>query len=98
MMSNLETGWIYVPFENVQQRNDLKRHFGICAKKEMEDVGISEDHRKNGIPTLIIIDKQRDVVLTAQGIDDIMGSETTTKVDDPLSKWRHLLSLSNLED
>ena len=110
LQSNLEDGWIHVPFDNVEQRSNIKRHFGVCAKKEMEDLGITPENRNDGIPTLVVIDKQRDTVLTTKGMDDILvdgnddngndndnGTDAKTKKD-PLAKWRQLLSESNLED
>ena len=96
-------GWLYVPSTaNKEQRIiNIRRHFGVGSGKEEEEESTNND------PALIIVDKQRDVVLTTTGIEDIMKYEEqeqdgngdgSSNVVDPLTKWRHLLSESNLED
>ena len=98
-------GWLYVPSTtNKQQQRiiNIRRHFGFGTGNEEEEEGTTKND-----PILIIIDKQRDVVLTTNGMDDIMkyeeqgqekDSNGNVNVVDPLMKWRHLLSESNLED
>ncbi|KAF0696811.1 Aste57867_12473 [Aphanomyces stellatus] len=51
--------WLAVPF-NDPLRNDLKRKYQICAKKEMEDVGVVD--RVNGIPSVVIVAPNGDVL------------------------------------
>jgi nucleoredoxin len=86
---NLEKGWHYIPFDEEELRSNLKRHFGICAKKEMDALGISTEQRKGGIPTLILMDVQKEKVLLDDAIPHVMGD---TKLDDPLVYWMSLLS------
>lgn len=93
MEENLSStpNWLYVPFDNEEERSDLKRHFGACASKEVSMLGMKPEDRKSGIPTLLLIEKKTEQILTSDGISDIMGN---TKVDDPLTKWSSQLSSS----
>ena len=88
MRGELEDGWDSIPFENEEERSNLKRCFGICAKKEMENLGMTSEQRKGGIPTLVVFDKTTSVVLSKDAIPDLMGD---TKIDDPLAHWKSLL-------
>ncbi|KAL3929142.1 MAG: hypothetical protein SGARI_004836, partial [Bacillariaceae sp.] len=85
---NLEDGWNFLPFEQEELRSNIKRHFGICAKKEMETLGITSDDRKGGIPTLILIDTKTGKVLHSDAIPHVMGD---TKVECPLTHWKSLV-------
>ena len=89
MRSEIEPNWDAVPFENVGERSDLKKYFGVCAYKEMGELGITSEQRKGGIPTLILLEKKTCRVISGDAIPDIMGDK---KVDDPLSLWKSLLS------
>lgn len=62
-----EKGWINVPYDS-PERNDVKRHFRVCAKRELEELGFD---RKMEIPTLIIIDSVTQGVLTTSGASDL---------------------------
>ena len=62
----LRPHWQFVPFES-PDRNELKRYFGTCAKREQEDLKVD---RKRGIPTLILLGHGRRV-LTYHGIEDV---------------------------
>jgi nucleoredoxin len=94
---NLEEGWKFIPFQEEELRANLKRHFGVCAKKEMEGLGITSDDRKGGIPTLVLIEtKNNEVrVLHPDAIPHVMGD---TKKKCPLTHWRSLLEDSQSED
>jgi hypothetical protein len=59
--------WITVPFES-EERTDLKKHFQVCAKREMEELGFE---RKFEIPTLIILDGKTHGVITTNGVGDL---------------------------
>jgi nucleoredoxin len=89
LTGNLEAGWHYIPFDEEDLRSTVKRYFGICAKKEMETLEIVAEHRKGGIPTLILIDLPSQRVLHEDAIPHIMGD---TKLEDPLSHWASLLT------
>lgn len=89
MMGNLEPGWSYIPFDREGLRSDVKRRFGICAKKEMEALGITAERRRGGIPTLVLVDVVGPTVLLDDAIPNVMGD---AKLDDPLSHWTSLLS------
>jgi nucleoredoxin len=89
MASNLKPGWHYIPFDDEELRSNVKRYFGICAKREMEILGIAAEQRKGGIPSLILIDLLSQRVLHEDAIPDVMGD---TKLEDPLSHWTSLLA------
>lgn len=91
LAGNVEGGWQAVPFDDEQVRSDVKRHFGVCARKEMEALGITVEQRRGGIPTLILLANSTSTVLSRDAIPDIMGE---AKLDDPLSSWRALLQSS----
>jgi hypothetical protein len=63
----MRKNWIPVPFNSPEQ-TALKRHFSVCAKPEIEELGI---HRKYEIPTLLIIDSKTHGVLTTNGAEDL---------------------------
>jgi hypothetical protein len=65
----IKPNWMSVPFENVQERSDLKRHFATCAKREMEELGMQTRDRE--IPSLIILAADTRQVLTYSGVQDI---------------------------
>jgi thiol-disulfide isomerase/thioredoxin len=89
LMGNLPSaGWGFVPFDNVEERSNLKRHFGACAAKEVADLGITPEDRKSGIPTLILLEKQTGKVLTRDAVDDIVGDDGSEAV---LQKWKEML-------
>jgi len=73
--------WLAVPYES-KQRNDLKRHFSTCAKRELEDLNID---RKHEIPTIIVIDSETHGIITTNGADDVdqMG-------EDSLQHWKDI--------
>ncbi|ETV97899.1 hypothetical protein H310_09218 [Aphanomyces invadans] len=56
---NKQGPWLAVPFDD-PIRDELKRKFKICAKKEMEAVGVSE--RVGGIPSVVIVTSSGEVV------------------------------------
>ena len=88
MKGEIEGGWDSIDYEKKEDRSMLKKCFGICAQKEMEALGITSEQRKGGIPTLLLIDKGNSVVISPDGIPDLMGDN---KVEDPLAKWKALL-------
>ena len=70
--------WGCVPFNSVE-RNELKRKFGVCAGKEVRELGLTPDGRKFGIPTLILIDSKSEEVLSFNGVDDVMDGTLLQK-------------------
>ena len=88
MEGEMEDGWNSISFTKIKERSDLKIYFGICAGKEMENLGITNEQRKGGIPTLVLIQKENLKVLSSDAIPDIMGDE---KMDNPLTYWKSLL-------
>ncbi|GLE02518.1 hypothetical protein PINS_up011356 [Pythium insidiosum] len=65
--------WWQIPFAS-PLRDDLKRKYGVCAAKEKDAIGVTD--RKNGIPSLVVIDANGAVVdlhaadkVEAQGVD-----------------------------
>lgn len=59
--------WWMIPFEH-ESRNELKRKYGVCAAKEQQQVGVTD--RKNGIPSLVIVQHNGDVV-DLEGADKV---------------------------
>lgn len=53
-----------VDFDNVQERNDLKKYYKTCAQKEMPTVGITE--RTGGIPTLKVRGEKAHALLSPE--------------------------------
>jgi hypothetical protein len=89
LMGNLPSAdWGFVPFDSVEERSSLKRHFGACAAKEVSELGMTPEDRMSGIPTLILIEKETGKVLTRDAVDDILGAGGSEAV---LQKWKELL-------
>lgn len=83
--------WGVVPFEHVDERADLKRHFGACAGKETAGLGMKAEDRKSGLPTLIVLDSKTGNILTRDGVEDIMGDDDTHDAKEALQKWIAML-------
>jgi len=68
----------FIPFENVKERSELKRYFGACAGKEYSGLSCGDKgspfQRKFGIPTLILIDCEKQSILSENGIEELMMS------------------------
>lgn len=82
--------WITVPFHSVE-RDNLKKHFKVCAKRELEVLNMDRIYE---IPTIIIVSGESHNVVTTHGVDDLKekGSEA-------LIHWIKLLhSVKALED
>ncbi|KAL9188602.1 hypothetical protein ACHAXT_006980 [Thalassiosira profunda] len=73
--------WLAIPYES-SERNELKRHFSVCAHRELEEIGID---RKHEIPTIIVVDSQTEGVITTNGAEDLseMGA-------DALKHWKEM--------
>ena len=80
--------WGVVPFENVDERSNLKRHFGACAAKEVSVLEMSPEDRKSGIPTLILLEKATGKLLTRDGVDDMMADPIGAAA---VQKWKEML-------
>jgi hypothetical protein len=63
----LGTNWMVVPWDS-SERSELKRHFRVCAKPEVESLGID---RTMEIPTLLILDSRTQTVVTTSGVQDL---------------------------
>lgn len=82
--------WITVPFHS-EERANLKKHFKVCAKREIEVLNMD---RMYEIPTIIIVSGESHNVVTTHGVDDLKekGSEA-------LIHWIKLLhTVKALED
>ena len=60
--------WMAVPFDHAD-KNDLKRHFRTCAKKELDELGMEDRDRE--IPSLIVLSGTTQKVLSYDGVDDV---------------------------
>lgn len=77
--------WSAVPFNDAAQRAALKQHFGACAGKEADGLGMGEGgkvKKRFGIPTLIILDGESGDIVTTEGVKDL--EETG---NDALAAW-----------
>jgi len=74
MKGYVPSGWSTIPFEAEEERSKLKRHFGCCASKEVEPLGMKPQDRKFGIPTLILLDSSSGKIVSTGGASDVMKS------------------------
>jgi Thioredoxin-like len=68
MHSYVKPNWFSVPFNNVEERSNIKRFYLTCAKRELTELGFE---RKREIPSLIILSGESRDVLTYNGIQDL---------------------------
>ena len=82
----IQPGWQVVPFAG-DERTRLKQQFRVCAKREMEELGLNT--RDGELPTVLILDGGSRQVLTRNGIKDMkeLGK-------DALNHWKELQSQS----
>lgn len=85
MKNYVPSSWLAIPFDQVEERSNLKRHFGACAGKETEALGVD---RKFGIPTLIILESSTGRVISTSGVEDVMGPNGGEQV---LDRWKAML-------
>ena len=53
-----------IPFENTEERTELKLQFGACASKEVPMIEGMKTRKKYGIPTLVVLDcKSQDIAM-----------------------------------
>jgi len=83
--------WGIIPFEDEEARSNLKRHFGACASKETESLGMSSEDRKSGLPTLILLEKASGKILTRNGVDDITAQNGSNGAA-VVQKWKDMMS------
>lgn len=69
--------WGMIPFDS-EERDGLKKHFGVCAGKEAMGLGMMNT-RKYGIPTLVLIDCETQQVLSYNGVADVMNGSLFQK-------------------
>jgi len=77
-----------IPFENELERANLKRHFGVCAKKEMDALDMSDSDRKHGTPTFILLESSTGRILTEYGVSNCMKGGSA---QDVLAGWRRMV-------
>ena len=80
----LRPGWIGVPFDS-PETVALKKHFSVCAKREMAVLGFE---RKFEIPTLIILDGESHGTITTNGVYDLEVGGSSA-----LDRWIHMQTL-----
>ena len=98
--------WMTVPFDNVDERDNIKRHFRTCAKVEMDSLGMTS--RKHEIPTIIVIDSKTEQVLSYHGVKDVKhavehggeeANSATAAAESLVDSWIELKRLStSLQD
>jgi len=67
MTDYIRGGWQSIPYDSTE-RTELKKHFRVCAKRELAELGFE---RKFEIPTLMILDGHTHGVISTNGVDDI---------------------------
>lgn len=72
--------WGIIPFDS-DERNALKKKFGVCAGVEMMQLGMTGGARKYGIPTLVLIDCSTEEILSYDGVRDILSGDFLNKWD-----------------
>jgi len=60
--------WLAVPYDSVE-RTDIQKYFSTCARIEIESLGID---RKHEIPTIIVIDAAKQLIVTTEGAKDVV--------------------------
>lgn len=70
--------WGMIPFDS-SEKDELKKNFGCCAGSEVFQLGMSPFDRKYGIPTLVLIDCEKQEVISFDGVQDVMSGELLTK-------------------
>ncbi|KAF0705079.1 hypothetical protein AaE_014661 [Aphanomyces astaci] len=75
---DIQGPWLAIPFHDTL-RDELKRKYQVCAKKEMETVGVTD--RVGGIPTVVIVTSSGDVV------DIDAASKIESSGVDALAAW-----------
>ena len=90
MNDYIRGGWQSIPFDSTE-RTELKKHFRVCAKRELEELGFE---RKFEIPTLMILDGHTHGIISTNGVEDIREYG-----DKALTHWLGMQSLiRGLED
>ena len=90
MNDYIRGGWQSIPFDSTE-RTELKKHFRVCAKRELEELGFE---RKFEIPTLLILDGHTHGIISTNGVEDIREYG-----DKALTHWLGMQSLiRGLED
>jgi thiol-disulfide isomerase/thioredoxin len=85
-----------IPFDNVEERGALKRHFRACAKKELASLGMTMQQRKHGTPTLILLDSSSGRVLTEKGVDHCL--QQNSSAEQVIEGWKSMLGDSSASD
>ena len=90
MEDYIRGGWQSIPFDSTE-RTELKKHFRVCAKRELEELGFE---RRFEIPTLMILDGHTHGIISTNGVEDIREYS-----DKALTHWLGMQSLiRGLED
>ena len=84
--SSSSSTFTYIPFDNEEERSNVKRLFGACAGKESGKLGLIGGKRKFGIPTLAIINCETLNVITMNGLDDLLETNTNNNAA-AVEKW-----------
>lgn len=90
MTDYIRGGWQSVAYGSTE-RTELKKHFRVCAKRELAELGFE---RKFEIPTLMVLDGHTHGIISTNGVDDIREYG-----DKALTHWLGMQSLiRGLED
>ena len=72
-MKEAHGGWRSIPFEDIEERRNLKRYFKTFAGKEAVELGISMSNRRP-IPCLVLIDCETNIILSYDGVADLLST------------------------
>ena len=94
MNQYVKPNWIAIPMEE-DERTALKKHFAVCAKRELEELDME---RKFEIPSLFILDGATQGLITTNGAQDVLNrgavvleywKELQLKIRDMEQRFRH---------
>lgn len=87
------TDWM-IPLSNTNKddmSNNIKRAFNTCAEEEVNS-NINNIERKHGIPRLIILDTDMNVI-TTDGVNDVINDGV-----DAIKRWKDLKNIKDISN
>jgi thiol-disulfide isomerase/thioredoxin len=83
-----------ISFEQKDERDALKRHFGVCAMKEMRALKMNSYERRHGIPTLILLDSSTGRIITEEGVENCVSGSPM----EVLEAWMKMVDEDDQQD
>jgi hypothetical protein len=76
-MEQSHGSWLCVPYGDIDQNANIKRHYSICAGSERAALQIPADKR-TGIPALVLVDTATQEIITMMDGPDMLDKFTDT--------------------